>query len=142
MGSLAAAIRLGAMGFDVEVFEKNDRLGGRMSRLEDSGFTFDTGPSLLLMTDTYRELFSFAGRDLDDYVRLVPLDGQYRVTFGDGDSLTIHRTLPELINELEHIEPASPHASTASSRTPAASTAASSSSGTSRAPATSSACET
>jgi phytoene desaturase len=105
MGSLAAAIRLGAMGFDIEVFEKNDQLGGRMGRLEESGFTFDTGPSLLLMTDTYRELFRFAGRDLDDYVRLIPLDSQYRVNFGDGDSLTLRRTLPELIKELERIEP-------------------------------------
>jgi phytoene desaturase len=105
MGSLAAAIRLGAMGFDVEVFEKNDQLGGRMGRLEEGGFAFDTGPSLLLMTDTYRELFSFAGRDLDDYVRLMPLEGQYRVTFGDGETLTIHRALPELIKELERIEP-------------------------------------
>jgi phytoene desaturase len=105
MGSLAAAIRLGASGFDVEVFEKNAQLGGRMGRLEENGFTFDTGPSLLLMTDTYRELFNFAGRDLDDYVRLIPLDGQYRVNFGDGDTLTIRRALPELIKELERIEP-------------------------------------
>ena len=105
MGGLAAAIRLGTMGFDVEVFEKNDQLGGRIGRLEANGFTFDTGPSLLLMTDTYRELFSFAGRDLDDYVRLTPLNANYRVNFGDGDSLTIHRTLPELIQELERIEP-------------------------------------
>jgi phytoene desaturase len=105
MGSLAAAIRLAARGFEVEVFEKNDQLGGRVGRLEADGFAFDTGPSLLLMTDTYRELFSAAGRDLDDYVRLIPLDGQYRVTFGDGDSLTVRRTLPELIKELERIEP-------------------------------------
>ena len=105
MGSLAGAIRLGAMGFEVEVFEKNDQLGGRIGRLKENGFTFDTGPSLLLMSDTYRELFSFAGHDLDDYVRLIPLDGQYRVNFGDGDSLTIHRTLPELVKELERIEP-------------------------------------
>ncbi len=105
MGSLAAAIRLAAKGFEVEVFEKNDGLGGRMGRLEAEGFAFDTGPSLLLMTDTYRELFASAGRDLDDYVKLIPLDGQYRVNFGDGDSLTIRRTLPELIGELERIEP-------------------------------------
>ncbi|HEX2182155.1 MAG TPA: phytoene desaturase family protein [Rubrobacteraceae bacterium] len=105
MGSLAAAIRLAAKGFEVEVFEKNERLGGRMGRLEAGGFACDTGPSLLLMTDTYRELFASAGRDLDDYVKLIPLDGQYRVTFGDGDSLTIRRTLPELIGELERIEP-------------------------------------
>jgi len=105
MGGLAAAIRLAALGFEVEVFEKNGQPGGRMGRLEADGFAFDTGPSLLLMTDTYRELFSFAGRNLEDYVRLIPLDGQYRVTFGDGDSMTIRRTLPELIQELERIEP-------------------------------------
>ena len=105
MGGLAAAIRLATKGFDVEVFEKNDQPGGRMGRLEADGFTFDTGPSLLLMTDTYRELFSFAGRDLDDYVKLTPLNANYRVNFGDGDSLTIHRTLPELVGEIERIEP-------------------------------------
>ncbi len=105
IGGLAAAIRLAAQGFEVEVFEKNGQAGGRVGRLEADGFTFDTGPSLLLMTDTYRELFRFASRNLEDYVRLIPLDGQYRVTFGDGDSLTIRRTLPELIRNLERIEP-------------------------------------
>src|SRR5215216_4028762 len=105
MGGLAAAIRLAAKGFEVEVFEKNAQVGGRVGRVETEGFAFDTGPSLLLMTDTYRELFRFAGRDLDDYVRLIPLDANYRVTFGDGDTLTIRRTLPELIGELERIEP-------------------------------------
>ncbi|HZY65958.1 MAG TPA: phytoene desaturase family protein [Rubrobacteraceae bacterium] len=105
IGSLAAAIRLQAAGFGVEVFEKNDQLGGRMGRLEAEGYTFDTGPSLLLMTDTYRDLFRYAGRNLDDYVNLIPLNANYRVNFGDGDSLTIQRTLPELIHELERIEP-------------------------------------
>jgi phytoene desaturase len=105
MGGLAAAIRLAATGFEVEVFEKNDQVGGRVGRLEAEGFSFDTGPSLLLMTDTYRELFRSAGRDLNDYVKLVPLDANYRVAFGDGDALTIRRTLPELVKELERIEP-------------------------------------
>ena len=57
------------------------------------------------MWDTYRELFSFAGCNLDDFVRLIPLAGSYRAHFGDGDCLTIHRTLPELVQELERIEP-------------------------------------
>lgn len=105
MGGLAASIRLAAMGFEVDVFEKNDQPGGRVGHLQGDGFTFDTGPSLLLMTDTYRDLFRFAGRDLDNYLNLIPLDSNYRVTFGDGDSLTIRRTLPELVKELERIEP-------------------------------------
>ncbi|MGH3090545.1 MAG: FAD-dependent oxidoreductase, partial [Rubrobacteraceae bacterium] len=105
MGGLAAAIRLQRLGFSVELFEKTSTPGGRMNRLTAEGFTFDTGPSLLLMTDTYRELFSFAGRDLSDYVNLTPITSNYRVNFGDGDVLKIHRSLPELIRELERIEP-------------------------------------
>lgn len=106
MGGLAAAIRLASAGFAIDVFEKNASAGGRMNRLQTAeGFVFDTGPSLLLMTDTYRRLFRSAGRELSDYVGLLPLDGDYRVEFGDGDSLTIRRTLPELIKELERVEP-------------------------------------
>jgi phytoene desaturase len=105
VGGLAAAIRLRAMGFEVEIFERNPVIGGRMCRLRGSGFTFDTGPTLLLMTDVYRELFEFAARDVDDYVELVPLSPNYRVHFGDGDSMVISRSLPELIPELERIEP-------------------------------------
>jgi phytoene desaturase len=105
IGGMAAAIRLRSMGFDVEVFEKNAAIGGRMGQLRRSGFTFDTGPTLLLMTDVYRELFEFAACDLDDYVEVVPLLPNYRVHFGDGDSMVISRSLPELIPELERIEP-------------------------------------
>jgi phytoene desaturase len=105
VGGLAAAIRLAVMGFEVEVFEKNAQIGGRMGRLEGLGFAFDTGPTLLLMSDVYRELFEFAGCDLDDYVELVALSPNYRVHFGDGDSMVVSSSLPALISELECIEP-------------------------------------
>ncbi len=105
MGGLAAAVRLRVMGFDVEVFEKNAQVGGRMNRLREGGFTFDTGPTLLLMTDVYRDLFAFAGSNLDEEVDLVPLDPNYLVHFGDGDSIRISSFLPALIPELERIEP-------------------------------------
>ncbi|WP_273841532.1 phytoene desaturase family protein [Rubrobacter calidifluminis] len=105
VGGLASAIRLAGSGLEVEVFEKNLRSGGRMGRLEGGGFVFDTGPSLLLMTDVYRDLFRSVGESLEDYVELLPLDSRYRVVFGDGDSITMRRTLPEMIRELERIEP-------------------------------------
>ena len=105
MGGLAAAIRLRLMGFGVDVFEKNAQIGGRVGRLQESGFTFDTGPTLLLMTDVYRDLFRAAGRSLDDEVDLMPLDPNYRVHFGDGDSIKVSSNLPSLIPELERVEP-------------------------------------
>ncbi len=105
IGGLAAAIRLRIKGFDVEVFEKNGQPGGRVDRLREGGFTFDTGPTLLLMTDVYRDLFAAAGRNLDEEIDLIPLDPNYRVHFGDGDSIRISSSLPALIPELERIEP-------------------------------------
>ncbi len=105
MGGLAAAIRLRLMGFAVEVFEKTEQPGGRVGRLRENGFTFDTGPTLLLMTDVYRDLFAAAGRDLDEEIELVNLDPNYQVHFGDGDSIKVSSSLPALIPELERVEP-------------------------------------
>ena len=105
IGGLAAAIRLSLKGFDVEIFEKNAQPGGRVGRLREGGFTFDTGPTLLLMTDVYRDLFAAAGRDLDEEIELIHLDPNYRVHFWDGDSIRISSSLPALIPELERIEP-------------------------------------
>jgi phytoene desaturase len=105
MGGLAAAIRLRAKGFEVEVFEKNDQPGGRVGRLREDGFVFDTGPTLLLMIDVYRDLFAAVGRDLGEELDLIPLDPNYRVHFGDGESVRISSSLPALIPELERVEP-------------------------------------
>ena len=105
IGGLAAAIRLRLMGFEVEIFEKNGQPGGRVGRLREAGFTFDTGPTLLLMTDVYRDLFAAAGRDLDGEIELARLDPNYRVTFGDGDSIEVSSSLPALIPQLERLEP-------------------------------------
>jgi phytoene desaturase len=105
MGGLAAAIRLRLMGFDVEIFEKNGQPGGRVGRLREGGFTFDTGPTLLLMSDVYRDLFAAAGKDLDEEIELIHLDPNYQVHFGDGDSIRVSSSLPALIPELERIEP-------------------------------------
>ena len=66
IGGLAAAMRLAASGeFDVTVYEKNEIVGGRCGRRVVDGYSFDTGPSLLLMTDVYRDLFAACGEDFD-----------------------------------------------------------------------------
>lgn len=54
IGGLAAANYLAAAGADVTVLERNDRLGGVASRIEDDGFTFDTGPSWYMMPEIGR----------------------------------------------------------------------------------------
>jgi len=84
-GGLSTACYLADAGADVTVFEKNEQLGGRASRLEAEGFTFDMGPSWYLMPDVFERFFGHFGRSPDDYYSLTRLDPHYRIFFKDGD---------------------------------------------------------
>lgn len=106
IGGLATAMRLAAQGgYRVTVLEKNDNVGGRANVWEAQGYRFDTGPSLLLMTDVYRELFAACGEDFDQWVTLVKMEPNYRVHFGDGSELEMSSDLATMIANLERIEP-------------------------------------
>src|SRR5215470_5792259 len=76
-GGLAAAIRLQAAGIETVIFEKRDLAGGRAYVYRDSGFTFDAGPTVITAPECLRELFTLAGRSLDDYVELLPVTPFY-----------------------------------------------------------------
>ena len=47
LGGLAAACMLAARGYEVVLFEKNPWLGGKAALLEEQGFRFDMGPTIL-----------------------------------------------------------------------------------------------
>ena len=108
IGGLAAAMRLQASSrFQVTVLEKNATIGGRANIREVDGFRFDTGPSLLLMTDVYRELFAACGEKFDEWVRLIKMEPNYAVHFGDGSAMVMSSDLTTMVAELERIEPGS-----------------------------------
>jgi len=107
IGGLAAAARLASQGFAVDVFEKGPTPGGRCGRLSERGYTFDTGPTLLLMPEVLRETFQALGRNLEDYLELVRCDPNYRIHFRDGSAVTFTTELVRMSEELERIEPGS-----------------------------------
>src|SRR5262245_14386846 len=73
-GGLALAIRLQAAGFQTVIFEKRDQPGGRAYVYRDNGFTFDAGPTVITAPDCLRELFNVAGKSMDRYVELLPVN--------------------------------------------------------------------
>lgn len=89
VGGLAVAIRLRAAGHDVTVLERNDVVGGKLATLERAGYSFDLGPSLLTLPDTFADLFAAAGTTLDEHLDLVRLDPQFAYRWPDGATLTI-----------------------------------------------------
>ena len=55
--SLSAACYLAKAGYSVDVYEKNDSLGGRARAFQQDGFTFDMGPSWYWMPDIFERFF-------------------------------------------------------------------------------------
>ena len=51
IGGLATAVRLAHAGYRVTVVERHDVPGGRAGVWHSQGFTFDTGPSMVMMPE-------------------------------------------------------------------------------------------
>ena len=83
-GGLAAAIRLQAAGIPTVLVEARDKPGGRAYVYEEDGFVFDAGPTVITAPQTIEELFQVAGRDMNDYVDLLPVTPFYRLAWEDG----------------------------------------------------------
>ncbi|RZS82941.1 phytoene desaturase [Motilibacter rhizosphaerae] len=92
MGGLAAAARLRALGHDVVLCERAGRTGGKLAGWSRDGFAFDTGPSLLTLPATYRDLFLKTGAPLEDVVDLQPVDPAFTYAFADGTRLVLPNT--------------------------------------------------
>lgn len=83
-GGLAAAIRLSAMGYRVQVLEKLDGPGGRAYVRRQDGFIFHGGPTIITVPFLFEELWGLCGRKLSDDIDLRLMDPFYRVRFDDG----------------------------------------------------------
>ena len=105
LGGLAAACTLAARGHRVTLFEANGWLGGKAAVLEEGGFRFDMGPTILTLPSVLRRIFAEAGRDLDDYLDLVPLDPQWRCFFDDGGVLDLSPDLQRMRQALAAFSP-------------------------------------
>lgn len=105
LGGLAAACTLAARGHQVEVFEKNEWLGGKAAQLTGDGFRFDMGPTILIQPSVLRKVFEEAGRKLEDYIPMVRLDPQWRCFFEDGSRIDLRDNAAEMAATLETIWP-------------------------------------
>jgi len=84
-GGLSLAIRLQSAGIQTTILEKRDKPGGRAYVYEDAGFVFDGGPTVITDPGALEALFKLSGRQMRDYVELLPVDPMYRLCWEDGD---------------------------------------------------------
>ncbi|MFZ9032274.1 MAG: phytoene desaturase family protein [Robiginitalea sp.] len=100
---LSASCYLAQAGFEVIVFEKNEQVGGRASKLVLDGFTFDMGPSWYWMPDIFEKFFGDFGKSASEYYELEKLKPAYQIIFED-EVVTIGDSLEEICEEFERIE--------------------------------------
>ncbi len=63
IAGIASAIRLQKKGYQVQVFESQKSLGGKIQELHQDGFRWDKGPSLFTLPHLVDELFELCGEN-------------------------------------------------------------------------------
>ncbi len=101
LAGLAAACTLAARGHKVTLFEKNAWVGGKAAVHEQDGYRFDMGPTILTLPSVLKRIFNEAGKKIEDYMQLVPLDPQWRCFFEDGSALDLVANIKAMKENLD-----------------------------------------
>jgi phytoene desaturase len=101
LGGLAAAVTLAGRGHRVLVLEANDWLGGKAAVMEEGGFRFDMGPTILTLPRVLKRVFAEAGRDMDRELDLLRLDPQWRCFYDGGDVLDLTGDLDAMVANID-----------------------------------------
>jgi phytoene desaturase len=100
IAGLASAIRAAAKGYQVDVFEANPWLGGKLREINDKGYRFDIGPSVFTMPHLVDELFTLCGKNPQDYFPYTQLDTSFRYFFEDGTHINAYADVNAFANEI------------------------------------------
>ena len=103
VAGLAAAARLQHAGYEVTLFEKEPLVGGKMNQIREEGFTFDVGPTIVMMPELYREVFETCGRNADDYIPMEKVEPLMDISFGPGDRLRLSNDLASITATVEAV---------------------------------------
>jgi phytoene desaturase len=90
LAGLATALRLRGAGREVTVVERGAGPGGRAGRIEERGYSLDTGPSVFTAPEVLADTLAAVGEKLDDRLELLPLETSYRAQYADGTHLDVH----------------------------------------------------
>jgi 1-hydroxycarotenoid 3,4-desaturase len=74
MGGIAAAIRLSAFGYHVDVFEKEPAPGGKMREIFVGGEAVNAGPTVFTMRWVFDELLDASSQSLEDVLDFKQAD--------------------------------------------------------------------
>ena len=103
LAGLSCALRLAGAGRQVTVLEREAVPGGRAGVIEDQGYRFDTGPTVLTMPDLIHDAFAAVGEDMHSWLDLMPVEPLYRAYYPDGSQLDVHSDVDAMAAEIERV---------------------------------------
>ncbi|WP_394275761.1 phytoene desaturase family protein [Luteococcus sp.] len=103
LSGLSAACHLAGQGHRVVVLEREDTPGGRGLRVEQAGFTFDLGPTVMTMPELLDEPLRAIGSSQARAVPMRRLDPAYRGVFADGSELLMRGSTEATAREVERL---------------------------------------
>lgn len=85
IGGMMTALLLANEDFDVTIYEKEAKLGGRLTFVERDGYRIDQGPTIVLLPNMIRDILIAAGLS-EDLITLIQCDPLYKIDYADGTS--------------------------------------------------------
>ena len=104
-GALGAAARLLSEGYEVSLFEKRDKPGGRAYVFEQNGYRFDGGPTVITAPFMFDDIFEKAGKKREDYFELVPCQPFYRIFNHEGHHFDYNSDESFIFSEIDRWNP-------------------------------------
>jgi phytoene desaturase len=80
-GGLTAGMLLSSKGYDVDIYEKEDKVGGRNGFIESNGFKFDIGPTFLMLKPVLDKIFKESNEDVNKHLTFYDLEPMYNLVF-------------------------------------------------------------
>ncbi|MFC4355441.1 phytoene desaturase family protein [Chryseomicrobium palamuruense] len=104
VGGLMTALYLSNQGYEVTIYEKSDKLGGRLAFVRHGEYRIDEGPTIVLLPEMFLELLQKAGVDTTS-LRLLRCDPLYSMHFPDGSTYTKYADALEQQKEISRLFP-------------------------------------
>lgn len=104
IGGLITALLLSKRGFSVDIFEKENKLGGRLAFVEKDGYKIDEGPTIVLLPLMLERILDEAGISASQY-ELIRCDPLYDIHFPDGTTYTKKATEKDQLEEISRLFP-------------------------------------
>lgn len=87
IGGLTTALLLSQKGIHVTIYEKSDKLGGRLAFEGNDEFRIDQGPTIVLLPEMITTILSEGGISPSAY-KLLKCNPLYKIHFSDGSTYT------------------------------------------------------